>query len=115
MKKGKYMKHVAKGRVSTKFMSKSTKIGKAADAGKKMGPFTTAKFSLGSKMMSRKGLPKGQLIGEAKVKIKLIKGKDGKLRWALPKNAIFNGKGKKNGKKKKQQRYDRFIQFFTIR
>jgi len=27
-----------------------------------------------------------------KVKIKLIKGKDGKLRWALPKNAIFNGK-----------------------
>jgi hypothetical protein len=97
MKKGKYMKHVAKGKVSTKFMSKSTKIGKG-NLKEKMGPFTTAKFSLGSKMMSRKGLPKGQLIGEAKVKIKLIKGKDGKLRWALPKNAIFNGK---KGKKKK--------------
>ena len=62
MKKGKYMKHIAKGKISTKFMSKSTKI---AD-----GAFKTAKFSLGSKMMSRHGLPKGQLIGEAKVKIK---------------------------------------------
>lgn len=81
MKKGKYMKHIAKGKVSTQFMAK--------------------RMSLGNKMTSRAGLPKGQLIGEAKVKIKLIKGKDGKLRWALPKNAIFNGKGKKNGKKKK--------------
>ena len=75
MVKGKYMSHIAKGKVSTKFMSK-------------------AKLSLGNKMMARVGLPKGQLIGEAKVTIKLIKGKDGKLRWALPKDAIF-------GKKKK--------------
>ena len=78
MKKGKYMAHLAKGKVSTKFMAK--------------------RMSLGNKMTSRAGLPKGQLIGEAKVKIKLIQGKDGKLRWALPKNAIFNGK---NSKKKK--------------
>lgn len=78
MKKGKYMKHIAKGKVSTQFMAK--------------------RMSLGNKMTSRAGLPKGQLIGEAKVKIKLIQGKDGKLRWALPKNAIFNGK---NSKKKK--------------
>jgi hypothetical protein len=89
MKKGKYMKHIAKGKVSTKFMSKTKGNLKGHDV------FKTGKFSLGSKMMSRTGLPKGQLIGEAKVKIKLIKGKDGKLRWALPKNAIFNGKKKK--------------------
>ena len=75
MVKGKYMSHIAKGKVSTKFMTKS-------------------KLSLGSNMMARTGLPKGQLIGEAKVKISLIQGKDGKLRWALPKNAIFGLKKK---------------------
>ena len=71
MKKGKYMKHIAKGKVSTKFMASRKSL------------------NLGNKMMARKGLPKGQLIGEGNVKIKLIQGKDGKLRWAIPKNAIF--------------------------
>lgn len=71
MVKGKYMKHIAKGKVSTKFMGSKKSL------------------NLGDKLMARKGLPKGQLIGEGNVKIKLIQGKDGKLRWAIPKNAIF--------------------------
>ena len=78
MKKGKFMKNVVKGKVSTKFMQKG-KLGK---------------FTLDSKIMNKKKLPAGTVIGHANVKVRLIQGKNGSLKFAIPKNAIFKGNGK---------------------
>jgi len=78
MVKGKYMKHLAKGKVSTKFMQKG-KLGK---------------LTLDSHLMNKKKLPAGTVVGHANVKVKLIQGKDGSLKFAIPKNAIFKGNGK---------------------